>query len=163
MRKLLSVCLVASTAFAGDRLLGVLLVTDGGTVNNATTGYGSAGCSRQQDIMGAGACAQAFPIGTSALLSIQCKDQAAVFAANSSTVDAGTGVKLAADQFLTTSTGSSAITVWGLNPDGGSINTHGLPNGMPDGGSYTGGVVSIAPIAGATRAECNVNERAGNE
>ncbi len=146
-RFLLGALLLSITAWAGDKLLGVVLVTDGGTVNNASTGYGSAGCASQTSLpSGAGACAQAFNIGTSILLSVQCKDQSAMFAANVPTVDAGQGIKLAADQFLTSSTGSSPITV-----------------SLPDGGSYRGGLVAISPIAGGSRAECNIFQRTGNE
>lgn len=156
MRKFLTLAAVAVslTAWAGDKLLGVIVVSDGGTVSNATTGYGSAGCSRQQDPGGAGACAQAFPIGPSTLLSIQCRDNSAMFAANKRTTDAGEGIKLAADQFLTTSTAAQSFYVPPIS---------GSNNGMPDGGSYVGGIVSISPIAGSADARCAVFSRQGNE
>lgn len=149
MRRFLAalVLFASGVAFSGDRLLGVILTTDGGPVNNATTGYGSAGCSRESDPGGAGACAQAFRIGNPALISIQCKDQGAVFITSRATVDAGIGIKLATDQFLTSSIGNEA-TIIPL---------------LPDGGRYVGGVVAISPLAGASRAECNVFQRIGNE
>lgn len=161
MRNLaLLVALLAVSAWAGDELLGVILVTDGGTVSNATTGYGSPGCSKQTDPEGAGACAQAFPIGTGMLLSIQCKDQGALVRVNRFKVDAGDGARLATDQWFQTSTGTQAVSVgpllWG---DGGTRTA----SGMPDGGTYLGGVVAIAPLPGLTRAECNINNRNGNE
>lgn len=145
--------LIAFSAFAGDRLLGVILVTDGGTVSNATTGYGSAGCSHEYDPYGAQACAQAFALGVRKKLTVQCKDQGAKFAANRSTTDAGEGTTLATDQFFPTSVGSAIIV-----PPG----TAALA-GLLDGGTYVGGVVSISPLAGNSRAECNVSEPDGNE
>lgn len=153
---------VSLPAFAGDRLLGVILVTDGGTASNATTGYGSAGCAHEYDPAGAGACAQSFRIGANTLLSVQCKDQGAKFRANWYTVDAGQGITLAADQFLTTSVGQSVYVPPGCN----GIQTDGGPcfrPGVLDGGEYNGGVVSISPLAGAARAECNISQRTGNE
>lgn len=161
MKKLITaLTLLATAAWAGDRLLGIILVTDGGTVSNATTGYGVAGCSHEYDPAGAESCPQAFRIGTSALLSIQCKDQGAKFQANTFRVDAGTGIALAVDQFFTTSTGSAAVTVGPLLWADAGVRT---ANGMQDGGTYIGGVVSICPLAGALRAECNVWQRNGNE
>lgn len=155
MKKLaLGCCLLAMTAWAGDTLLGVILVSDGGTVSNATTGYGSAGCAAQGTSPGgAGACAQSFRIGCPMLISIQCKDQGAKVAVNQYTVDAGQGVTLAADQFLTDSTGSCVYVPPGTVARAGVL----------DGGFYTGGVVAISPLAGAARAECNVYSRVGNE
>lgn len=155
---LLALCVVVYlspfAAVAGDRLLGVILVSDGGTVSNATTGYSSGGCSLQSGVQGAGACAQAFPIGVSTLLSIQCRDNSAMIAVNKATTDAGEGVKVAADQFLMSSTAATPVTIFALASNN---------SGMPDGGTYTGGVVSISPIAGASTARCAVWSRQGNE
>ena len=161
MRKSLIVALLAvllSPAYAGERLLGTMLVSDGGSVNNATTGYGAAGCASQSSLGGAGSCPQAFRIGASMLLSVQCVS-AAILKVNWYVADAGDGVKLAADQFFTTSTGSGAVVVPSLTlPDGGGR----IVGGMPDGGSYVGGVVAIYPVDGV-RAECRVFERHGGE
>lgn len=154
LRNLVAVAvLIAFSAFAGDRLLGVILVTDGGTVSNATTGYGSAGCSHEYDPYGAQACAQSFRIGTNLKLTVQCKDQGAKFAANRSTTDAGEGITLAADQFFPTSVGAAII----VPPGTAAI------AGLLDAGTYVGGVVSISPLAGNSRAECNVFQPNGNE
>lgn len=139
--------LLCLSAWAGERLLGVLLVTDAGIVSNQSTGYGSAGCNSAFSPGGAGACAQSFPIGVNTLLSVQCRDQGAIFKANWYAVDAGDGIRLAADQFFTTSTGTKAVIIPLL----------------PDGGSYVGGVVSITPLAGAARAECAIYDRNGGE
>ncbi len=156
MKRLVSVAVLlsAGAAFSGDKLLGVLLVTDGGSVSNATTGYLSAGCSHEYDQEGAGACAQAFRIPVATLISIQCKEQGARVVVNKRRTDAGEGIAVAADQFLMSSTSATPVYI----PPLASNNA-----GMPDGGTYSGGVVSISPLAGATRAECNVFSRLGNE
>lgn len=150
----LAVYLSPFAALAGDKLLGVILVSDGGTVSNATTGYGSAGCSHQTDPQGAGACFQAFPIGSSTLISIQCQDNSAMVVVNKSTTDAGEGILVSANQFLMSSTAVTPLTIRPLASNN---------SGMPDGGIYTGGVVAIAPIAGAAGARCKVFSRQGNE
>ena len=149
---------VASTAWAGDRLLGVIGVNDAGTVNNATTGYGAAGCP--SDSWGGGAsCTQAFSVGTGLFLDIQCR-QAGVVRVNAPHVDAGNGVVLAAGQLFPTSTGTATLSLGPLtSADGGNK----IAGGMPDGGTYQGGLVSIAPAAGSTSIECSVFQRNGNE
>ncbi len=146
MRKTVAVlALVATAAWAGEDLLGRLYTTDGGPVNNATTGYGSAGCGGGGP-NGAPACRQAFRVpNMGAPISIQCST-AAVVKVNYAAVDAGDGVRLAADQFFTTSVKQQDATA-----------------ALPDGGSYSGGLVSIAPVAGATAAECAVFVRTGKE
>lgn len=143
----------APLAFAGDRLLGVILVTDGGTASNATTGYGSAGCSHEYDPAGADACAQSFAIGPNQKLTVQCKDQGAKFSANRYATDAGQGVTLAADQFFPTSVGQSIFVPAGTAAIAGLL----------DGGTYTGAAVAISPLAGASRAECNIMAPDGKE
>lgn len=141
MRKLLAVlALLATSAWAGEQLLGVILVSDGGTANNASTGYGSAGC-----VVG-GACYQAFRVPAPSPLSVQC-DQAASVVVNKALADAGEGIQVGALQFLTTSTAVTPCRVALL----------------PDGGSYVGGCVAIAPAAGAASATCRVWSRQGNE
>ncbi len=148
--------LAASVAWAGETFLGTILVSDGGSVSNATTGYGSAGCGT------GGACAQAFRVPTATPISIQAITACTVVV-NSSFADAGNGVQLTAGQFFTSSTATTPVTVWPINPDGGTINSHGQWGGVPDGGTYTGGIVSIAPAAGAASAQVTVFSRLGNE
>ena len=138
--------LLATAAWAGEDLMGVILVSDAGSVNNATTGYGSAGCATRASVNGAGACAQSFRIPTSALISIQC-NTAAMVKVNRPAADAGDGIRVAVDQFLTSSTAFGGVRV--------SL--------TPDGGTYAGGMVSIAPVAGAAQAECKVFDRSGVE
>ncbi len=138
--------LLATAAWAGETLLGRIYVNDAGTVSNASTGYGSAGCALQTSPSGAGACDQSFPIGLGVKLTIQCDDIAHV-SVNRATTDAGTGLKVAVDVMFPTSVSSSPISV----------------SPLPDGGAYFGGIVSIAPAAGATSARCDVYARSGTE
>ncbi len=139
------VVLLAVSAWAGEAFIGSIYVSDGGTVSNATTGYGSAGCSKQTDSAGAGACDQAFPIGQGIKLTIRCPD-AALFSANRNTTDAGIGLPLAVDEKFPTSTSNAPCSI-----------------SLPDGGNYVGGCVSIAPAPGAAAARCRVFVRAGTE
>ncbi len=134
MRKLvlLAVC-VGLSAWAGEKHLGTIIVSDAGTVSNASTGYGSQGF------------ANAFRVPTNAKLTIQC-DEAAIVAVNSAGADAGTALVLTAAQIFPTSTGA-AVT----------------QKPLPDAGSYVGGLVAIAPANGATTARCRVFERSGTE
>ncbi len=150
---------LAPIAWAGETLLGVLLASDGGSVNNANTGYGSAGCAPQGSVNGAGACAQAFQVPASTPISIQCSTAASV-KVNAPAVDAGDGIRVVADQFLTSSTATTSKFLGPSNlPDAGLITS----NGVPDGGWYYGGLVSCSPIAGASTCRCNIYQRQGNE
>lgn len=143
------VLLTLSLAYAGEgpngRPLGIILASDAGTANNFNTGYLTAGCSTT-----IGTCDQAFKIPTAALISVQC-DQSAFVAVNNCYVDAGSGVKVAADQFFTSSTAPQSIKC----PAKGDR--------TDDGGSFLGGVVSIAPAVGNSLARCKVFARQGNE
>lgn len=143
------ITLSLSDAQAGERRLGTMIVSDAGTVNNATTGYGSAGCAGTDDgVPGEttpGSCDQAFRIPTSAKITVQC-DDAAFVAANARGVDAGTGMSVAIAEKLPTSTRPGNVKV-----------------ALPDGGTYYGGVVSIAPAVGSVSARCRVYERDGRE
>lgn len=130
-------------AHAGERYLGRILVSDGGTVSNATTGYGSAGCANIGQGQG-GNCDKAFDVPTSAKLTFQC-DEACVVSANTCGTDAGTGLTNAASEKFPTSTGAA------------------VKCSLPDGGSYTGGVVSVSPAVGAASARMRVFERSGTE
>ena len=133
-RLMTATLLLASAAWAGERYLGTIYAADGGSINNATTGYGYAASNG----------AAAFTVPTPALLSVWCSAASAV-AVNVATVDAGTGVPVAASQFFTTST-TKAITV-----------------SAADGGTYTGGVVAAINTPGVAATQCRVFERKGNE
>lgn len=131
--------LLAVSAFAGETFLGRIYVSDGGTVSNASTGYGSAGCSRQQDVAGAGACDQAFPLGTGIKLLIQSPDSDCCVSTNRATTDAGICFRITANQMLPVSLSNSP-----------------QPAALPDGGSYNLGLISIAPPPGSAACRLNV-------
>lgn len=123
----LLVALLAVSAWAGETFIGRLYVSDGGTVSNASTGYASAGCASQSAVGGAGACDQAFVIGVHTQLTI-ITPEACCVSINRGTTDAGICTPTTAGQWLPTSTSSSLLT----------------QTGLPDGGSYTGALVSIS-------------------
>jgi hypothetical protein len=143
------ITLSLSDAQAGERRLGTMIVSDAGTVNNATTGYGSAGCAGTDDgVPGEttpGSCDQAFRIPTSAKITVQC-DDAAIIGVNVRGVDAGTGMPVIANEKFPSSTRAGNVKA-----------------PLPDAGTYYGGVVSIAPAVGAASARCRVYERDGRE
>lgn len=141
---LLGVCVgaalsLAPTAWAEGKMLGRIYVADAGTVSNVTSGYGSAGCSTST-----GSCDQAFVVPTSSKITVQC-DSAAVVSTSECGIDAGRGMRVTADQMFPTSTGASITCP------------------RADGGTYTGGVVSIGPAAGSASARCWVWPRLGTE
>lgn len=141
MRKLAALIVLATTAaWAGENFLGRIVSTDGGPVNNASTGYLSAGCAK------GGACDQAFAMSPSTKITIQC-DEAAIITVNKPGTDAGVGLALTAGQIFPSSTASGNVTV----------------KPLPDGGTYSGGVVSVAPALGAAAAHCRVYDRQGTE
>ena len=124
----------AGVARAEGALLGIILVSDGGTVSNVTTGYGSAPSTSG---------AQAFSIPTSSKITVHCNAVAYVETADCG-ADGGRAMPLAADVLFPTSTGA-AITCR-----------------RADAGSYTGGVVAVAPQSGAS-VKCWVRPRLGTE
>ncbi len=138
-------------ASAGELLLGRILASDAGSANNAFTGYLTAGCANSP-VNGPGSCDQAFRIPTNAKITIQC-DQAALVAVGRSFVDAGNGIALTAGQLFPTSTGA-AVTYQGKGSVSGRTD---------DAGTYTGGIVAVAPAVGAGSARCRVYERSGSE
>lgn len=144
-RALLAVCVVAGVvallalvpkAYAGEgNALGCIFVADGGSSNNATTGYTLANTN-----------IQAFDIGTSTLLTLQCSRGPCHVAVGAAVTDAGRGLYMAANEKITSSTGSSpVVTLKG------------------DAGAYRGGIVSVAQGAGAVAAEVCVFPRSGTE
>lgn len=151
MRKLVAVlaltaAVVATVAWAGESgtatspLLGKLVVSDAGTTTNRCTGWAA--------YAGGGA----FVVPPLAKISVQC-DSAAYFLTDVAGCDAGNCVKLAADQFFTsTINGSKTLTCYAFNSDAGII-------GVPV--TYTGGWVSMAPVGAS--ATCRVWSRKGDE
>lgn len=127
---------VARVAHAGEpNAFGCIFVADGGSSNNATTGYTLANTN-----------IQAFDIGTSTLLTLQCSRGPCHVAVGAAVTDAGRGLYMAANEKITSSTGSSAVVTL-----------------KGDAGTYRGGIVSVAQGAGAAAAEVCVFTRSGAE
>lgn len=135
------VLLLAFTAWAGEHYIGRIVVSDGGTVNNATTGYDSPGCA-YSTTPGGPACsaASAFPIGVNTKLTLRCSEACCVSLDRSST-DGGICLEVAAGEKFPTST-----------------QTTGVVSALPDGGTYVGGLVAITGVCG-----CKVFTRSGTE
>lgn len=126
-----------SRAWAGEkRALGTLVVSDGGSTNNAETGY----------LDGVAGNRGAFRLETSTHYTIQC-DTAAHFSTDTRNTDAGVGVKLAIDQAMPISTQTGPVVI----------------KPTVDGGTYSGGLIAISATAGQTSAVCKVFPLAGNE
>lgn len=124
-------------AWAGEGLaLGSIRVSDAGTTNNWETGY-----------LDGLATNGAFQLGLGVPVSIQCEAPGAYVATGCRGVDAGRGVKLLTDQMLpvVTQTGGTVIPV------------------TVDGGSYSQGLVCIAPLVGQPAALCRIFPRSGGE
>lgn len=134
-----------AAALAGETFIGRLYVSDAGSISNATTGYGSAGCASQTSPGGAGACDQAFPVGQGIKLTIVTPEACCV-SVNRGTTDAGICVPTTAGQIFPTSTGTTPFT-----------------QALPDGGTYAGGLVSITPPAGSSSCHALVFYRSGTE
>lgn len=134
----LSLVSLSPAVWAGERCYGIILSTDGGSVSNATTGYGTAGCAEPCD------CAKAFNLPAGAKITLQ-SDQAAIVATDRH-VDAGNGLALTAGQILPTSTSAVPTTI-----------------DLPDGGKYAGGVVSVTAAPGSSLVRMRVFVRNGNE
>lgn len=126
-------------AWAGDIQLGIIMVTDAGTTNNANTGYGWAFCGTEPS------CAQAFPIVANDLVTLQAIT-ACVVAVDRVTNDAGIGLELAAGEKITSSMG-------------GNIRSY----TKADGGTYSGAIISVAPAPGSATCSLKVSKRKGNE
>ncbi len=144
---LLAVCF-ATAAWAGEKLLGKIVVTDAGTQSNRTTGAT------------AYAWAGAFAVAPLSKISIQC-DQDSYVGTDVATCSSSTCLRIAAGQLLPTSLGSAVtLTGKGYNSDGG-VTSAGAPVV-----TYTGGWVAVAPWntdGGGTSSTCYVFSRAGTE
>lgn len=123
-------------AHAGEpNNLGCIFVADGGSSNNATTGYGLAS-----------PLVAAFDLGTNQPITLQCLAGPCSVAVGNAATDAGRGLWMADKEKITSSLGSLAVTTF-----------------RADGGVYTGGIVSVAQASGATSAQLCVFSRNGNE
>ena len=137
MRHLLLVaivaCVVPPAALAGERLLGTLTVSDGGTIANRTTGT-------------------TFIVPPLEKITVQC-DEASWFLTDVATCSATTCLRIAALEKLPTSVNASkALTGYSYNADAGP--------GIAV--TYTGGWVASMPVSGAT-STCQVFSVKGDE
>lgn len=136
------VMLLGCVALAEEQLIGRIQSTDGGSVCNYSTGYNQTGCIQGE------ACAQAFALPSgNKLITVHCDNGAAVSVSRSGT-DAGIGVPVASRQLFFTDTGKTIRIA-----------------ATPDGGTYSGAVVCIAPLPENTSVNltCNVDNRNGLE
>lgn len=128
----------APDAHAGEKnALGCIFVADGGSSNNATTGYNIA----NQNI-------RAFDIGTSSLITIQCLTGPCHVAVGEATTNSSRGLYLASLEKITSSTSTTKVQTT-----------------KADGGAYNNAIVSVAQSnpTSATPATVCVFERLGNE
>ncbi len=134
MRAFLAVvCLACATALAGEFYKGTIRVDDAGTMSNFDTGYFDSTAPNSS-----------FALKGNSKITLQC-DQAAWVTSERKSCDAGNCLKVAADEKFPTST--NALT---------------LVSPTMDGGSYSGGVVGVAPVSGVVLT-CRVFERTGTE
>jgi hypothetical protein len=132
-----SLTLFAPLVYAGEpNAIGCMVVSDGGSVNNATTGYASA----------TGGPAAAFDLGGPILITLQCMTGPCSVAVGVNATDAGRGLYLGAKEKITSSIGAQVPNV-----------------PLPDGGTYRGGLVALAAGEGASSARLCVFPRTGNE
>ncbi len=116
--------------------IGCIRTDDGGTISNINTGYGNG--------LATGNCVPFTLSVANQRLTVQCNNPAYVLT-DIDGVDAGNGLQLAALEKLTTSVNSISRTAT-----------------KTDGGSYTGGIVSIAAVSTAS-VVCKVWTRTGAE
>lgn len=119
---------------SSDSQIGIIWVNDSGTSSNATTGYLKAGCSDPS-------CGKAFVMKAPLNVSLQALT-ACVVAVDRTTNDAGIGIEMSAGQLLDTSLKNNFTDVW-----------------QPDGGTYNGALISIAPAPGNLTCILKVNAR----
>lgn len=134
MKRVVAVlALIGLSAWAGETLLGTIVVSDGGTASNRTTGT-------------------TFVVSPLSKISIQC-DQAGFVLTDVPGCDAGKCVEVASKQFFATSVNTNkTFTSCAYNADAGCTAV-----------TYTGGYVAAAPASGAASMVCRVFSRNGLE
>ena len=140
--------LLATAAWAGEKLLGKLVVNDGGTTSNRCSGYSGY------------AATGAFVVPVLAKITIQCDSDAYVLT-DAAGCDAGQCIKLTAGTLFPTSVNvSKTLSCGAFNSDGGVAAANSLNV------SYTGGHVAMSPLESAAAGAittCRVFSRAGTE
>jgi hypothetical protein len=138
MKKLLLACLIATSAFAGERYLGVIYASTTKSNASANPDGGTAWVDDQL--------VQPFVIPSRALVSLQCNADMYV-ATDATSVTQASGVKVPADVLFPTSVGERKAT---LSTDAGI--------------KYQTAVISILPhYNDGGWLNCKVFERMGNE
>lgn len=140
MKWIMLVMLFSMGAFAQDKQIGTILVSDAGWGSNINTGYLSAGC------LSGDSCAQAFPIASNTPITITCPISANVEIGRA-TCDAGIGLPIVGNEKWLTLSGPNVANA--MRGDGGT--------------SSTSAVVCISPLAGSPNAICKVFVRKGTE
>lgn len=149
MRKLalLTVCVVLAgwcvgSARAEYPLLGTIVVTDGGTASNRTTGYAAYAC---------GGC---FTLNSLDKITVQT-DEGCYVCNGLAGCDAGTGVYIAANEkYSDAMNANSTQTGKAYNSDGGTAGVS---------VTYTGGWYSVAPPLGGSSCHAKFRLRSGKE
>ncbi len=136
--------LVATSAFAGEILLGTLVVTDAGSVTNRTVGNINSGAGQ-------------FVVAPLSKITVQC-DQAGLVLTDVAGCDAGNCIRVAADEkFATSINTSKKLSARAWNWDGGA---QGSAEPVV---TYTGGWIAAAAPAGQAVLYCRVYSRTGTE
>lgn len=138
MKKLLLLCLIATSAFAGERLLGVIYTSTTKSNASANPDGGTAWLD--------GTLVQPFTIHSRALISLQCNADMYV-ATDSTTATAANGVYVPTNTLFPTSVGADMAT---LSTDAGVKSRTAVVSILP---TYNDGGFLM----------CRVFERAGNE
>lgn len=147
------VTLLAFSAWAGETLLGVIVVTDGGTGTNKTAG---ATAAAPTTFINGTRCNAGFDIGPNAKLTVQT-DEGCFVGANVTGCDAGQCLSLAANEKFPTSVGPNiSMTGSAWNWDGGSQSTPCVVT------AYTGWIAVSPPLGGAA-CHAKVFQRSGTE
>jgi hypothetical protein len=149
---------IVRPAWAGETLLGVILVTDGGSGTNFTAGIAATNgvMASSAATISATQCVTGFDVGGNRKITVQT-DEGCFVCVNLSGADAGNCLSTAANEKLPTSTGDTrSLTSSAWNWDGGSQAT-------PCVTTRYGGWVAVAPPLGGAACHAKVFGRTGTE
>ncbi len=143
---LAALALWATSAWAGETLVGTLKVYDGGVVTNRTNGYVAYACP-------ANATGGCFVLTPKSKITVQC-DDAAAFLTDVATVTVSSGLVLnPLEKFSTSINTNKNLTAGANNSDGGTVGIS---------VTYNGGWVAMASSDGGNRV-CKVFSTNGTE
>lgn len=144
---LAALALVATSAWAGEFLLGTLGVYDGGVVTNRTNGYVNYSCPPSDGGLGC------FVVSPQTKITVQ-PDDAVYFITDVPTTSATRGLFIAGgEKFPTSINGNRTGTAYANNSDGGTVGVA---------VTYTGGWVTMTSTDGGPR-NVKVFARTGTE